>query len=145
MMHTETVHALRLGRYGSLIVSGEAEIEVDTGTEPRSDSFGSVELQLAAVAACMMQTIEKLAPSHGVRLDGVDLAVAADCEDTPPAILRIGYVVTVHTDAETAQLEALHDALHEAGVVCRTIRRAVPVEGVLRRAEPSAVIGADEA
>lgn len=143
-MHTETIHALRLGRYGTLVVKDGAEIEVDTGPEAREDAFGPVALQLAAVAACMMRAIDEMAPSHGVRLDGVDLALGADCEETPPSLVRIGYVITVHTDADIDRLEDLHEAVRDAGLVCRTLRRAVPLEGMLRRADPAS-IQADEA
>jgi uncharacterized OsmC-like protein len=143
-MHTETVHALRLGRYGTLIVKNGAEIEVDTNSEDTENAFGPTALLLAAVAACMMRAIEGVAPSHGVRLDGLDIALGADWEEAPPRMVRIGYVITVHTDAEADRLADLHEAVHTAGAVIGTLRRVIPVEGMLRRAGP-ADVAADQA
>jgi uncharacterized OsmC-like protein len=138
-MQTETIHALRLGRYGTLIVKDGAEIEVDTNFDETVNAFGPVALQLAAVAACMMRTIEDVAPSHGVRLDGLDVALGGDWQEAPPSLVRIGYVITVHTDADADRLADLHEAVRSAGVVCSTLRRAVSLEGILRRAEPADV------
>jgi uncharacterized OsmC-like protein len=143
-MHTETIHALRLGRYGTLIVKDGAELEVATRSEETDNAFGPVALQLAAVAACMMRTIEDVAPSHGVRFDGLDVALGADWQEAPPGLVRIGYVITVRTDADADRLDDLHEAVRSAGAVCCTLRRAVPLEGVLRRADPADVV-ADEA
>lgn len=133
-MHTETIEAVRLGRYGTLLTAGEAEIEADTADAGRTDAFRPVGLQLSAVAACLMHTIDMLAPRHGVRVAGVAMSVSGDW-DEGEGLRRIGYHIVIETDAPAAALEALHDDVRRNGAVCTALRRAVPFAGVLRRTE----------
>lgn len=133
-MHTETIEAVRLGQYGTLLTAGEAEIEAATGGNARTDTLGPVGLQLSAVAACLMHTIETLAPQHDVRIDGVGMSVSADWDETA-GLQRIGYHIVVQTNAPAAVVEALHEAVKRHGTVCATIRRTLPITGLLRRTE----------
>lgn len=135
-MHTETIEAIRLGRYGTLLTAGEAEIEADTGSGNRPDALGPVGLQLSAVAACLMQTIDALAPRYAVRIDGVAMSVSG-AWDEDAGLSRIGYHIVVQTDAPTDAVEALHQEVQHRGAVCTTLRRAVPIAGLMRRTEPA--------
>jgi uncharacterized OsmC-like protein len=135
-MHTETIEAVRLGRYGTLLTAGEAEIEADTGGGNRPDALGPVGLQLSAVAACLMHSIDALAPRHAVRIDGVAMSVSG-AWDEDAGLSRIGYHIVVQTDAPTDAVEALHRDVQQHGAVCTTMRRAVPLAGLMRRREPA--------
>lgn len=135
-MRTETIEAVRLGRYGTLLTAGGAEVEADTGGEARTDALGPVGLQLSAVAACLMHTIETLAPRHDVRIDGVAMSVSGDWDETE-GLRRIGYHIVVQTDAPAASVETLHEDVRHRGAVCATVRRAVPIVGLMRRTEPA--------
>ncbi|WP_439576462.1 OsmC family protein [Elioraea sp.] len=133
-MHTETIEAVRLGRYGALLTAGEAEIEADTGGEARTDALGPIGLQLSAVAACLMHTIETLAPRHDVRIDGVAMSVSGDWDETE-GLQRVGYHIVLQTDAPAGSVEALHHEVQHHGAVCATLRRTVPIAGLMRRTE----------
>jgi uncharacterized OsmC-like protein len=91
-------------------------------------------VQLSAVAACLMHTIETLAPRHDVRIDGVAMSVSGDWDETE-GFQRIGYHIVVQTDAPAASVEALHEDVRHHGAVCATVRRAVPLVGLMRRTE----------
>jgi uncharacterized OsmC-like protein len=52
----------RVDAHGSVATCKGAEIPLDTDLGGRSDAFNPVELLLAALAACMIKGIERVAP-----------------------------------------------------------------------------------
>ena len=56
------VVAKRLDAHGSTARCKNSEIALDTDVNGRSDAFNPAELLLAAVAACMIKGIERVAP-----------------------------------------------------------------------------------
>ncbi|MGE5130165.1 MAG: OsmC family peroxiredoxin, partial [Sphingomonadaceae bacterium] len=59
---TYAVHARRMDALGSEASCKEARITLDTGIAGRSDAFNPAELLLAALSACMVKGIERVAP-----------------------------------------------------------------------------------
>lgn len=133
-MHAESIQAVRLGHGEARIMGGRAEIEANSGSDARPDTFDRIGLQLAAVAACLMQQIDEIAPSLGVEVDGVERSVSADYDGNGTGLSRIGYHIVLRTGASPAQIETLHDGLRSGGSICATLRRAVRLEGVVRAA-----------
>ena len=56
------VVAQRIDAHGSKARCKDAEIVLDTDVNGRPDAFNPAELFLAAIAACMMKGIERVAP-----------------------------------------------------------------------------------
>ena len=55
------VTAIRHDAHTSAARAKDAEITIDTDVEGRRDAFNPAELLLAAVAACMIKSIERIA------------------------------------------------------------------------------------
>ena len=58
------VVATRVDGHGSVARCKGAEIVLDTDVNGRADAFNPAELLLAAVAACMIKGIERVAPMN---------------------------------------------------------------------------------
>jgi len=56
------VVAKRTDAHGSLARCKDAEVRLDTDVKGRPDAFNPAELFLAAIAACMIKGIERVAP-----------------------------------------------------------------------------------
>ena len=56
------ITARRENAHGSVVHCKQAEIIVDTDINGRVDTFNPAELLLAAVAACILKNIERVAP-----------------------------------------------------------------------------------
>lgn len=137
LVHIESIQAVRLGPDGVRIMAGEADIDVSTAGPARPGTLDPIGLQLAAVAGCLMHSIETLASARGIRLDGVEMSVSAERDGDGSALSRIGYHIVLHSDAPAAAVEGLHELMRQGGSVCATIRRAVRLDGVMRVARPS--------
>ena len=134
-MHAESIQAVRMGHGETRIMGGRVEIDVNSGSDARPEAFDRIGLQLAAVAACLMQQIDEIAPSLGVEVDGVEMSVSADYDSLGTGLSRIGYHIVLRADASPAQIDTLHDGLRSGGSICATLRRAVRLEGVIRAAK----------
>lgn len=65
--------AQRLDSHGSVARCKGAEIVLDTDVKGRADAFNPAELLLAAVAACMIKRIERVAPMIHFEFRGVEV------------------------------------------------------------------------
>lgn len=63
----------RIDAYGSVARYKDAEITLDTDVNERLDVFNPAELLLAAVAACILKNIERIAPINHFYYRGVKL------------------------------------------------------------------------
>jgi uncharacterized OsmC-like protein len=129
-----TVNARRLDAHGSRALCKLAEITLDTDVQGRADAFNPAELLLAALAACMIKGIERVAPMLHFEVRGVEVVLHGFRQDKPPKMARIEYVVTVDTDERDERLELLHQNVMKFGTVYNTVAVGTELVGTLRRA-----------
>ena len=130
---TFDVEARRLDAHGSTASAKAAVIELDTALAGRRDAFNPAELLLAAVAACMIKGIERVAPMLRFEFRGVHVALHGVRQDAPPRMERIDYVLTVDTDESERRLEMLHENVRKFGTVFNTVAPGTLLSGEIRR------------
>jgi uncharacterized OsmC-like protein len=128
-----SVAARRLDASGSLAMTKQAEITLDTGLAGRPDAFNPVELLLAAIAACMIKGIERVTPMLNFELRGVEVKLHAVRQDAPPKIISVDYQLIVDTDESDQRLELLHKNVRKYGTISNTIAAAAKLEGTIGR------------
>lgn len=127
------VHARRIDAHGSLAVSKEAEVTLDTDLAGRRDAMNPVELLLAALAACMLKGIERVTPMLHFQIDGAEVRLEAVRQDAPPKLTLIRYEIVVGSAETEQRLDLLHRNILKYGTISNTLSTAVPFEGTLRR------------
>ena len=128
------VQALRIDDHGSEATAKHARIVLDTGLEGRPDAFNPAELLLAAVAACMIKGIERVAPILRFDLVGVEVRLHGVRQDSPPKMLSIDYELIVDTPESDHRLELLHANVRKFGTISNTVAAALTLTGrIVRR------------
>ena len=135
------VTARRVDAHGSLARCKEAEIMLDTDIGGRPDAFNPAELLLAALSACMIKGIERVAPILKFRLRGVEVRVHGVRQDVPPRMESIDYEIVVDTDEDDRRLALLHDNVRKYGTVFNTVAPGTALSGTMRRAAESPTSG----
>jgi len=128
------VSAKRLDAHGALAACKDASITLDTDLAGRRDAFNPAELLLAALAACMIKGIERVAPILGFQLRGVDIRLHGVRQDVPPKMESIDYEILVDTDEPDHRLELLHENVKKYGTVFNTVAPGTQLRGGLVRA-----------
>lgn len=128
------VTAHRIDAHGSEARCKSAGIVLDTDLKGRADAFNPAELLLAAVAACMIKNIERVAPMLKFELRGVAVSLTGVRQEAPPKMSRIDYVLTVDTDESDRRLELLHENVKKFGTIYNTVAAGTELQGELRRA-----------
>ena len=82
------VVAHRVDANGSLAQAKSAEVVLGTDLAGRQDAFNPVELLLAALAACMIKGVERVAPMLAFQFSTVEVRLEADRQDSPPSWWR---------------------------------------------------------
>jgi uncharacterized OsmC-like protein len=67
------VSARRIDSHGSEVATKSATVMLDTDVNGRPDAFNPTELFLAAIAACMIKGIERVAPILRFKFRGVEV------------------------------------------------------------------------
>jgi len=129
------VSALRLDAHGSMARCKEAEVALDTDLAGRTDAFNPAELLLAALSACMLKGIERVAPMLQFSLRGARVHVHGVRQDVPPRMASIRYEILIDTDESDQRLELLHTNVRKYGTVFNTVAPGTDLQGTLRRAE----------
>ncbi len=124
----------RRDAHGSIARCKDAEVSLDTDVKGRRDAFNPVEMLLAAIAACMIKGIERVAPLINFSFSGVEVHLHAARQDSPPFISSINYDLIVDTDENDRRLELLHQNVRKYGTVSNTIAAATKLEGNVSRA-----------
>ncbi|MDO8878994.1 MAG: OsmC family protein [Pseudolabrys sp.] len=128
------VVARRVDSHGSIAQCKEAEIVLDTDMNGRADAFNPAELLLAAIAACMIKGIERVAPMIQFNFRGVEVRLHGVRQDSPPFMASITYDLIVDTDEDDRRLELLHQNVRKYGTISNTIAAATKLEGqIIRR------------
>ena len=131
------VSATRIDAHGSSAHCKNAAIILDTDVNGRADAFNPAELLLAAVAACMIKGIERIAPMINFQYRGVEVRLHGIRQDSPPFMASITYELVVDTDEDDRRLELMHTNVRKFGTVSNTIAAATKLDGaVIRAARP---------
>lgn len=128
------VSAERVDAHSSRAYCKKAELLLDTDVEGRLDAFNPAELLLAALAACMIKGIERVAPILHFQMRGVEVVIHGVRQDSPPKIARIDYVLSVDTDEPDSRLALLHTNVMKYGTVYNTLTAGTALSGRIRRA-----------
>jgi uncharacterized OsmC-like protein len=132
---TYRVAAARLNEHGSRASAKSAQISLDTALAGRDDAFNPVELLLAALAACIIKGIERVAPMIDFEFDAVEVSLEAERQDSPPKVIRIVYDLAVRTKESDQRLALLHTNVRKYGTIFNTLTVATEVSGEIRRLE----------
>ena len=132
---TFAVRARRTSAHGSEATCKSASIILDTDLAGRMDAFNPAELLLAALAACMIKSIERVTPLLKFDLRGVEVRLHGIRQDVPPRMESIEYEILVGTDESDHRLALLHDNVRKYGTVYNTVAPGTQLSGVLRRAD----------
>jgi uncharacterized OsmC-like protein len=127
------VVAKRIDSHGSSARCKGAEIVLDTDVGGRADAFNPAELLLAAVAACMIKGIERVAPIIHFQFRGVEVRLHGVRQDSPPFMSSITYELIVDTDEDDRRLELLHQNVRKFGTISNTVAAATKLEGRIVR------------
>ena len=128
------VVASRVDDHGSIARCKDAEIILDTDVSGRPDAFNPAELLLAAVAACMIKGIERIAPMNHFTFRGVEVRLHGVRQDSPPFMSSISYELIVDADEDDRRLDLLHHNVQKYGTIFNTIAAATRLEGKIVRA-----------
>ena len=134
---TFDVVSRRVDAHGSVAICKSATIPLDTDLAGNPEAFNPAELLLAAVSACMIKGIERVAPILTFQFRGVEVHVHGVRQDVPPRLERIEYDIRVDTDESDQRLALLHENVKKYGTVFNTIAPGTALSGQLRRAESS--------
>jgi uncharacterized OsmC-like protein len=133
---TFDVVSRRVDAHGSEASCKAASIRLDTDLAGDPGAFNPAELLLAALSACMIKSIERVAPILTFRLRGVEVRVHGVRQDVPPRMESITYEIVVDTDESDRRLAVLHENVKKYGTVFNTIAPGTAISGTMRRAEP---------
>jgi uncharacterized OsmC-like protein len=128
------VIAKRTDAHGSLAHCKEAEVVLDTDANGRPDAFNPAELFLAALAACMIKSIERTTPMLNFDLRGVEVRLHGVRQDSPPMMVSVDYELIVDTDESDRRLDLLHLNVRKFGTIFNTVMNATKLEGRIVRA-----------
>lgn len=128
------VVAKRIDSHGSSARCKDADIVLDTDVKGRTDAFNPAELLLAAVGACMIKGIERIAPMNHFKYRGVEVRLHGVRQDSPPFMASITYEMIVDTDEDNRRLALMHHNVRKYGTVSNTIAAATKLEGRIVRA-----------
>lgn len=124
----------RIDARGSVAECKDATLTLDTALAGRRDALNPAELLLAALSACMIKGIERVAPMLAFSFRGVEVRVHGVRQDAPPRMERIDYEILVDTDEPDRRLELLHENVKRYGTVFNTVAPGTVLTGFLRRA-----------
>jgi uncharacterized OsmC-like protein len=129
------ISASRTDAHGSLARRKQTEIVLDTDVSGRPDAFNPAELLLAAIAACMIKGIERVAPMNHFVFRGVELRLHGARQDSPPFMSSISDELIVDSDEDDRRLDLLHYNVRKFGTIFNTVAAATKLEGKIRRKE----------
>jgi uncharacterized OsmC-like protein len=127
------VQARRIDAHGSEVAAKQTRLLVDTDPQGRADAFNPAEMLLGALAACIIKGAERILPTLGFSLRGLEVKLHAIRQDSPPKIVSVDYIIVVDTDEPDHRIELLHTNIRKYGTISNTLAAAVPVNGTIRR------------
>jgi len=127
------ITATRIDAHGSKVQCKDAELVIDTDLRGRADALNPAELLLAAVAACILKNMERIAPMIHFDYTGVTVKVHGVRQDSPPKMVNITYEIIVDSDENERKLELMHENIRKYGTVYNTVGPGTELTGVLRK------------
>ena len=127
------VVSVRLSAQASQARCKDATITLDTDMAGNTQAFNPAELLLAALSACMIKGIERVAPIRKFDLLDVEVRVHGVRQDVPPRLESIRYEIIVDTDEPDRRLDLLHENVRKYGTVFNTVAPGTQLTGVLLR------------
>jgi len=127
------ITAKRIDAHGSKVHCKDAELTIDTDLKGRADALNPAELLLAAVAACILKNMERIAPMIHFDYSGVTVKVHGVRQDSPPKMVNITYEIIVDSDENQRKLELMHENIRKYGTVYNTVGPGTELTGVLRK------------
>ena len=131
------VVARRIDPHGSVARCKNAEIILDTDVNGRPDAFNPAELLLAAIAACMIKGIERIAPMNHFQFRSVEVRLHGARQDSPPFMSSVTYELIIDTDEDDRRLDLMHYNVRKFGTVSNTVAAATKFEGKIIRVSKS--------
>ncbi len=126
------ITARRVDSHGSIAQCKDAELVIDTDLSGRADAFNPAELLLAAIAACILKNMERIAPMIHFDYRSVSIKLHGVRQDSPPKMLSIKYDIVVDSDANERKLKLMHDNIRKYGTVYNTVAPGTELSGSLR-------------
>ncbi len=136
-MMTFSLKANRIDATGSMVEAKQTQLVIDTGMVGRPDALNPVELLLAALAACIIKGIERVAPSISLDYEGVQVSLTAHRPVDEARIEDITYAVVVSTTADQNKLDLLHKNLMKHGTIYNTVKSGTKLSGTVTAAPES--------
>lgn len=106
-----------------------AQIKLDTNLQGTADAFNPAELLLAALSACMIKSIERVAPILKFTYSGVEIKIHGVRQDTPPKMESVEYEIIVETEEDDHRLDLLHKNIKQYGTVFNTVVQGTNLVG----------------
>jgi len=135
MTLTYRLSARRVDSHGSLATAKSATVTLDTDVSGRDDALNPVELLLAALSACIIKGIERVAPMLHFSFEGVEVELDAERQDAPPKLTRIRYRLLVKTEESDQRLDLLHANVKKYGTIFNTLAAGTDLDGTIGRLE----------
>lgn len=97
---------------------------LNASPEDTNDGPSPVEALLAAVAACFVRNLRWVADGSHVEFDRIDLHIAAERSDAPPAITAVHVDVDLTTAAPGGRVAGIVERALKTGTITRTVARS---------------------
>jgi uncharacterized OsmC-like protein len=110
-----------------------AKIDLDTNLAGNPNAFNPAELLLAAISACMIKGMERVAPVLNFEYAGVEIKLHGVRQDVPPKMESITYEIIVDTNEDDHRLDLLHKNIKQYGTVFNTVAQGTDLSGEIRR------------
>lgn len=133
-MLTYHVSARRRDAHGADVTTKSAMLVADTDLAGRQDAFNPAELLLAALAACILKGVERVAPLLHFAYDGAEVTLTGQRQDAPPKMLRIDYTLVIDSAEPDARLDLMLRNVQKYGTVHNSLTGSVEIVGTVRRA-----------
>ena len=126
------ITARRIDEHGSIAQCKNAELIIDTDLKGRADAFNPAELLLAAVAACILKNMERIAPIIHFEYQAVSIRVHGERQDSPPKMSSIAYEIIVESDESDHKMNLMHENIRKFGTVYNTVLPGTQLSGPLK-------------
>lgn len=130
---TFKLEAARTDSNGSVVSAKGTELVIDTSMAGRIDALNPVELLLAALAACILKGIERVAPTLDFTFSMAEVSLVAHRPEQEARIADVSYVIRVATDETDGRLELLHKNLQKFGTIYNTLKQGTELTGHIER------------
>ncbi|MBU6318627.1 MAG: OsmC family protein [Alphaproteobacteria bacterium] len=127
------IHVIRMNSHSSLAQRHGVEIAVNTDLAGGSDALNPAELLLAAMAGCMIKTIERTAPILNIAFTSAEISLTAKRRAHPPGFEEIRYEIRLGTLSNDHQLDLLNSNVRTYGLVTSLIASALTLTGRIHR------------